>query len=45
MVDTDDRDADGTVASVRRSGWRLGSHLLRPMLVTVYRLPESGGGS
>jgi len=35
-----DPDEDGTVASVRRSGWRLGTRVLRPMLVDVRRLPD-----
>jgi molecular chaperone GrpE len=40
VVDTADADENGTVASVHRSGWRLGTRILRPMLVDVRRLPD-----
>jgi molecular chaperone GrpE len=40
VVEASDADEDGTVASVRRSGWRLGSRILRPVLVDVRRLPH-----
>lgn len=40
VVEAADADEDGTVASVRRCGWRLGSRVLRPVLVDVRRLPH-----
>jgi molecular chaperone GrpE len=40
VVDAADAGEDGTVASVRRSGWRLGTRVLRPTLVDVRRLPD-----
>jgi molecular chaperone GrpE (heat shock protein) len=39
VVEAAGPDQDGTVASVRRSGWRLGTRVLRPALVDVRRLP------
>jgi molecular chaperone GrpE len=39
VVEAADPGEDGTVASVRRSGWRLGTRVLRPALVDVRRLP------
>lgn len=43
VLDTADSEQDGTVAQVRRAGWRLGgARVLRPTLVDVhrYRAPE-----
>jgi molecular chaperone GrpE (heat shock protein) len=40
VVDAVEAGEDGTVASVRRSGWRLGTRVLRPTLVDVRRLPD-----
>ncbi len=40
VVEAADAEEDGTVASVRRSGWRLGSRIVRPVLVDVRRLPH-----
>jgi molecular chaperone GrpE (heat shock protein) len=42
VVDAADAEEDGTVATVRRSGWRLGGRVLRPTLVDVRRLPDPG---
>jgi molecular chaperone GrpE (heat shock protein) len=42
VVEAADADEDGTVASVRRCGWRLGARVLRPVLVDVRRLPHQG---
>jgi molecular chaperone GrpE len=38
VLEAGDAAEDGTIASVRRSGWRLGARVLRPTLVDVRRL-------
>jgi molecular chaperone GrpE (heat shock protein) len=40
VVETADAEEDGTVVNVRRRGWRLGTRILRPVLVDVRRLPH-----
>lgn len=40
VVEATDANEDGTVVRVRRSGWRLGTRILRPVLVDVQRLPH-----
>lgn len=40
VVEAADADEDGTVVSVRRRGWRLGTRVLRPVLVDVRRLTQ-----
>jgi molecular chaperone GrpE (heat shock protein) len=40
VVDVADGEEDGTVATVRRSGWRLGTRILRPTLVDVRWRPD-----
>jgi molecular chaperone GrpE len=42
VVEAATADDDGTVAGVRRSGWRLGARLLRPVLVDVRRYQDRG---
>jgi molecular chaperone GrpE (heat shock protein) len=44
IVPATEPEDDGTVARVRRRGWRLGARILRPMLVDVNRyLSEDPG--
>jgi molecular chaperone GrpE len=40
VVEAATADDDGTVAGVRRSGWRLGARLLRPVLVDIHRYQD-----
>jgi molecular chaperone GrpE (heat shock protein) len=44
VVGADEPADDGTVACVRRNGWRLGARVLRPMLVDVRRYEPGDPG-